>query len=584
MKFRKVARTMSKLEQTSKQTGMIDALADLFQNIPKEDIARVCYYLLGQIAPGYQDIDLGVGESTIQEAISLASGKEAGKVKDRASDLGDLGDVAEAMISKDRGKFSDYFKSNGELTVEEVDRALKKIATASGSGSHEVKTKTLAGLLASADDLSRRYLGRLAGGTMRLGAGDMTILDGLAQAFLGSKEKRPELEDAYNMCSDVGHVAEVLARSGMSGVKHIRIALNRPLRPMLAQRVSQISQIREKIGSEEISAEEKYDGQRIQAHKDGDDVRLFSRRLDDITHQFPDVVENVRRHVRAEKAILDGEAAAYDFDEDTYYPFQKLMQRRRKYDVEEYASEIPVKYMVFDLLYLAGKSLLKRPYQDRRKAVEDNIKSRKYIAPASRLVSENLDEIEDFFQDCLERDLEGIICKSCAEDAYYRAGAREWSWIKWKPSYAEELSDTFDLVIIGGYAGKGSRAGTYGSLLCASYNEDKDVFQTVCKLGSGFSDEQLENLPDKFKDLKVGQRPARVEATNDVEPDDWFKPQIVAEILASEITRSPVHTCAQDQSGEGLALRFPRFKRFRSNKLPDQATHSSEIVQMFKAS
>jgi DNA ligase-1 len=200
------------------------------------------------------------------------------------------------------------------------------------------------------------------------------------------------------------------------------------------------------------------------------------------------------------------------------------------------------------------------------------------------VVSASLDEIESFFQDCLARNLEGVVCKSCADDAGYHAGAREWSWIKWKPSYAQELRDTFDLVIVGAYAGKGSRAGTYGSLLCAAYNEEKDVFQTVCKLGSGFSDKELEALPDKLEDLEADKRPARVEALSDVEPDHWFTPQIVAEVLASEITKSPVHTCAQDQLDQGLALRFPRFQRWRSEKAADQATHTSEILQMYRDS
>jgi len=584
MRFAKVAETMERLERTSKQTEMIDLLSELFKEATDENIAHVCYYLLGQIAAGYKDLTLGVGEKTIQQAIALASAKDVDKVEDRTVALGDLGDVAEEMVKQDENPYSEFFEAEGELTVEDVGRALKMIAAASGSGSQETKTKTLAALFAEADDLERRYLGRLAAGTMRLGVGDMTVLDGLAVAFLGSKDKRDPLERAYNMCSDVGHVAEVLVRSGLDGVKRIRIAMNRPLRPMLAQRVSKLSQIKEKIASEEIAAEEKYDGQRIQAHKNGDDVKLFSRRLEDITYQYPDIAENVRKHVEAEKAILDGEAVAYNFEEDTYYPFQKLMHRRRKYKVEEYAQEVPVKYMVFDLLYLVGSSYLAQPYPERREAVEDVVKDRKYIASAGRVVSASLDEIEDFFQDCLARNLEGIICKSCAEDATYEAGAREWAWIKWKPSYATKLHDTFDLVVVGAYAGQGSRAGMYGSLLCGAYNEEKDVFQTVCKLGSGFSDEELQNLPDKFEDLRVDKRPARVQATDDVEPDHWFAPQIVAEVLASEITQSPVHTCAQEQLGKGLALRFPRFQRWRSEKAADQATHTSEVRQMYESS
>lgn len=582
MRFAKVAEAMERLEETSKRTEMIEVLAGLFEESAEDDIDHVCYYLLGEIAAGYTGLTLGVGETMIQKAISLVSGEDIDQVAGTAEAQGDLGDVAEELVHGGENPYSSYFAAADELTVEDVDRALMKIATAGGSGSQETKIKTLAALFAEADDRERRYLGRLAAGTMRLGVGDMTVLDGLATAFLGSKEKRDPLEHAYDMCSDVGHVAEVLMRSGLSGVKRIRIAMNRPLRPMLAQRVSKMSEIKEKIASEEISAEEKYDGQRIQAHKDGEDVKLFSRRLEDITYQYPDVVKSVRKHVKPDTVILDGEAVAYNFDEDTYEPFQTLMHRRRKYDSEEYAEEVPVKYTVFDLLYEGGNSYLSRGYPERREAVEAFVEDEKRIAPAGRLVSESLDEIEDFFQDCLSRDLEGIVCKSCAEGATYEAGAREWTWIKWKPSYAQELHDTLDLVVVGAYAGKGSRSGTYGSLLCACYNKDEDVFQTVCKLGSGFTDEELGNLQGKFEDLKVDKRPARVEASDDVEPDQWFAPQIVAEVLASEITQSPVHTCAQEQLQKGLALRFPRFQRWRAEKGPDLATHTREIVEMYE--
>jgi DNA ligase-1 len=386
------------------------------------------------------------------------------------------------------------------------------------------------------------------------------------------------------MCSDVGHVAEVLVRSGLDGVKRIRIAMDRPLRPMLCQRVHKMSEIKEKIESDEIAAEEKYDGQRIQAHKDGDEVKLYSRRLEDITHQYPDVVESVKKHAKADKVILDGEGVAYNPDKNTYGSFQSLMHRRRKYDVEEYSEKVPVRYMVFDLLYLEGSSYLSHSYPERRKAIEDEVESGDGIAIAGRKVSSSLDEIEDFFQDCLERGLEGVVCKSCAKDSVYQAGAREWEWIKWKPSYAKNIQDTFDLVVVGAYDGKGGRSGTYGSLLCACYNDERDEFQTVTKVGSGYTDKVLNSLPDKFADLEVDKKPARVEATDKIEPDHWFTPKFVMEVLASEITQSPTHSCGIHQLDKPLALRFPRFKRWREEKAPNQATHTSEIIQMYKGS
>lgn len=561
---------------------MIELLAMLDKEATEENIDQVCYFVLGNIAAGYKDVQLGMGDERVKAAIALAADVKKDAVEEEMKEVGDLGQVAYKLVEGEERKFREFFEHRGKLTIEDVHAALMKIATASGAGSQEVKKKTLAALLSAASPDERRYIVRLAAGEMRLGVGDMTVLDGLALAFLGSKRKRPPLEQAYNVCSDIGYVAKILVRSGIEGVKRIRIALNRPIRPMLAQRISEMSAIRQKIESEIIAVEEKYDGERIQAHKEGDRVKLFSRRLTDVSDQFPDVAENVRESIAAQKAILDGEVVAYDFDGNKFYPFQKLMQRRRKYDVEEYAEKIPVKYMLFDILYVNGHSFMRKDYPTRRAKLEQIATNEKYLAITDRITSSELDAVDEYFQDCLERGLEGVVCKSCAEDSYYRAGAREWLWIKWKESYASDLSDTVDLVVVGAYAGKGRRGGTYGALLCASYNHDEDTYQTACKLGSGFSDEQLEALPHKLEDARGEKKIPRLAVTKTMEPDYWFAPKYVLEVLASEITESPTHTCNWDEEQKrGLALRFPRFKRWRPEKSPEQSTTVQEIASMF---
>ena len=581
MKFSRLAEAFEKLENTSSQNAMVNTLVELFREATMSDIDKICYFTLGEIAAGYNNVRLGIGDEMAKSAIALAADIDKQKVEEEMKKIGDLGEVAYELVRGKERKFEEYFRFGDELSVEDVHRGLMKIATASGSGSQEVKKKTLAAMLAGAASEERRYLVRLATREMRLGVGDMTLLDALATAFLGSKEKRLDLEHAYNICSYIGYLAKVLAKSGLKGVKRIRIVLNRPIRPMLAQRVSKMSEIIEKIGSEVVAAEEKYDGERIQAHKDGAKVKLFSRRLTDVTNQFPEVVENVGKHIKAEKAILDGEVLAYDFDKDVFYPFQKLMQRRRKYRVEEYAERIPVKYMLFDVLYVNGKSCMAKSYPERRKKLEQVAENEKYIAITDQVTSSELDEIDEFFQDCIERGLEGVVCKSCADDSYYRAGAREWIWIKWKASYATELSDTLDLVVVGAYAGKGKRGGIYGSLLCAAYNHDEDIFQTVCKLGTGFSDKQLEHLPEKLKDATTDKKSARVMVTKEMKPDYWFAPKYVLEVRGSEITESPVHTCNwNEEEKRGLALRFPRFERWRLEKSSEQTTTVQEIVSM----
>ncbi|MGZ7159733.1 MAG: ATP-dependent DNA ligase [Methanobacterium sp.] len=583
MNFEDFTRTLEKIENTTSQNEMVAILSRLFQNVETEEIDKVCYLVLGRVAPGYEDINLGLSEKTVQAAISLATSTPKSEVEEETRNLGDIGEVASKMIKTNENPFQEYFDHAGELTVEDIFDGLRKIASISGKGSVEVKKKTLASMLIEADETGRKYIARLAEGTMRLGAGDMTILNALSVSFFGSKRERPVLENAYNISSDIGLIAKVLKTRGLNGVKEIEISIKRPIKAMLAQRVSNFEDIKEKIKSKDISAEEKFDGERIQAHKDGSNVKLYSRRLTDITHQFPDLVENINIYVNAKKVILDGEAMAYDFENNIFGSFQILMQRRRKYDVKEYRKKIPVRYMLFDVLYVDGESFMHKSYPERRGKLETLVDESKYIALANRKISSNMDIIDDFFQECINKNLEGIVCKSCAEDSYYRAGGRDYTWIKWKKEYITKLTDTFDLVIIGAYSGRGRRSGTYGALLCAAYNHDEDTFETVTKLGTGFSDEQLADMPDKLADAKVNKIPARAVVTKEMNPDFWFTPKYVVEVLGSEITKSPVHTCNWDEEEkQGLALRFPRFIRWREEKSPEQATTSEEILDMYK--
>ncbi|MBD3229119.1 MAG: ATP-dependent DNA ligase [Candidatus Lokiarchaeota archaeon] len=582
MNFSELVAFFKKLGETSSRNSMIDLLAELFNRTSINEIDKICYFLLGELDAEYKHIKLGMGDKMVIEAISYAGDLNKNFIEEKFKEMGDLGNVAEVTLEDVGQKFQDFFQTSEKLTVLDVYDGLLKIANASGSGSVEIKEKILSAMLSVASPKERKYLIRMVLGDMRLGLGTATILDGLSTAIFGSKDKRPELEHAFNVSSDIGYVAKVLLEDGLNGVKNIKISLKRPIKPMLAQRVSKMNDILEKIDSDEISVEQKYDGERIQIHKNGDDIKLFSRRLTDITKQFPDIIKNVKKFIKPEKIIIDGEAVAYDFENDEYEPFQKLMQRRRKYDVKEYADKIPVKYILFDLLYLEGKSYLKRSYPERRNELEKTIKKNEYLQVASRKVCKNLDEIDDYFQHSINLGLEGVLCKSCSDDSYYRAGAREWLWIKWKTDYAAKLSDTLDLVVIGAYAGKGKRGGTYGALLCAAYNKDKDIYQTVTKLGTGFTDEQLDNLINKLKDAKSENQPARVQVTKDMVPDFWFVPKYVLEVNGAEITESPTHTCNwNDKSEKGLALRFPRFERWRGDKKADDATSVGEILKMY---
>jgi DNA ligase-1 len=567
MKFSRLADVFEELEKTSSGNRMREILARFFKKCPKDEIGEISYLLLGTIASKFEDIDMGMAEKMVLKSIALDSGKEDTDVKKVFKKKGDVGLTAEELTTRARGK----------LSVDDVFKGLWRIAKASGAGSQDVKIKTLAGLLKKASPKEARYISRLVLGTLRLGASDMTILDALAIAFTGTKANKERLEDAYNTNPDIGVIAKTVAKKGLKGISAAGVKF-RPIQSMLCQRIPIISDVEKKMDWP-VAVEEKYDGLRIQAHASKGRIVLYSRRLENITEQYPDVVEAVKRQVKAKEFITDGEVVAVD-KKGNSLSFQFLMQRKRKYRVEEYVKKIPVCYFVFDLIYLNGKSFLKKPYTERHKALKKIVRQTGRLQMVGRDVCKDIACVEKFFNKSLSHGNEGVLIKSMSKNSVYQPGTRGWLWIKWKPEYTKKLADTFDLVVVGAFAGRGKRAGTYGALLCAAYNKKKDEFETFCKLGSGFTDKMLAELPRKFSRYRKPAKPARVRVNKNMKPDIWFNPEIVVEVLGAEITRSPLHTAAVEK-GKGLALRFPRFKRFRDDKKPEQATNVKEILGMF---
>ncbi|MBW2980157.1 ATP-dependent DNA ligase [Candidatus Woesearchaeota archaeon] len=569
MKFLDLVKVYEQLEATSSGNKLREILSDFFKKVPKQEIEKVTYMTLGTIASDFEDINLGMADKMVVRAIANAVGKDNAEVKQIFKAEGDVGKTAEKTVA---GK-------TAKLQIDEVFNGLHKIASASGSGSQDVKVTTLANLLKKATPKEARYLARIVLGTLRMGVGDMTVLDALSITFTGTKANKPRLEHAFNICPDVGIIAKTIASKGLKGIDKIGVAVGRPIKMMLAQRVTDIETIKEKMPSG-IAAEEKYDGERIQAHFSKGKLVLFSRRMEDITNQFPDVCKQIKANLKAKEFVVEGEAVAID-EKGNLLPFQRLMQRRRKYDVEAYVKKIPVCIYLFDLLYLNSRSYIREDYPKRHKALEKIAKKEtKNLQIAKRIVCDDIECIEEFFNKSLQRGCEGIIAKSTAGDSVYKTGMRGWLWIKWKREYSTELADTFDLVVVGAFAGRGRRAGTYGALLCAAYNKKTDSFETVCKLGSGFTDEHLAKLPKRFKKYLMNKKPARAVINKAMKPDYWFEPKIVVEVLGAELTRSPIHSCSEKQ-GKGLALRFPRFKRYREDKKPEQATTTKEILALY---
>ena len=578
MRYAIIAEAYKKIESTTKRLEMTDLLVDLLKNTPKEIIDRVVYLTQGKIHPDFVGLEIGIAEKLAIKTLARASGRKEGEIEGDLKESGDIGETAQKFIASKRQVT--FFQQ--PLTVQKVYETLDKMARASGSGAVDLKISYLAGLLAGATPKEAKYIMRTVTGNLRLGIADMTVLDALAIAYGGGKEARELIERAYNISSDLGRVAKNVAEKGLKGIKKFQVLVGEPIRPMLAERLSSPEEILEKLGGRCI-AEYKYDGERIQAHKKGDEVLLFSRRLENISDQYPDAVELVKRHVAAKDAILEAECVAMDLETGEMRPFQELMHRRRKYGIQKAMEEYPVSLFMFDALYIDGNDLTLEPYPIRRKALEKAIEKSSKVEIAKCLITSDAKELEKFFLEAIENGCEGLVCKSVAENSVYQAGARGWLWIKYKRDYKSEMTDTVDLVVVGAFHGRGKRAGTYGALLLAAYNSENDIFETVTKCGTGFTDEDLDKLPEMMKKHVIPHKHPRVKSL--IEADVFFEPKMVIEVLGAEITLSPIHTCAMDaiRKGSGLAIRFPRFTgNYRLDKAAEDATTTEEMVKMYQ--
>jgi DNA ligase-1 len=575
MLFREVVDYYEQLEATTKRLEMTDILAALLSMTPPAEIDKVVYMTLGELYPAYVGLELGVAEKLAARAIRQVSGAGEKELNELFSRHGDLGTVAELLL-RTKEQTTLFVQ---ELTVEEVYGSLEKIAKASGPGAVDVKTAVLSKLLAMATPVEAKHIVRIVTGKMRLGVADMTVLDALAKAFGGDREV---YERAYNLSSDIGLVAKTAAVEGVEGVSKFRVRVGIPVRCMLAERLSSAVEILEKMDGVGFT-EYKYDGERMQIHKAGEKVWIFSRRQENITQQYPDVVEAVEKYVKAAEAILECEAVPLDPDTGETLPFQELMHRKRKKEIERAAEEYPVALYFFDILYVDGEDMTTKPFLERRKMLEKVIVEDERVKHSTGLLTHSPEEVEKIFAEAVEAGCEGVIVKSVGEDSVYRAGARGWQWIKFKRDYRSEMIDTVDLVVVGAFHGRGRRRGKFGALLTAVYNEERDVFQTVCKVGSGFKDEDLESFTEMINQLKIPHKHARVESL--MTPDVWVEPSIVLEIIGAEVTLSPVHTCAWGvlKEGYGLGIRFPRYTgRLRTDKKPEDATTDREIVEIYR--
>jgi DNA ligase-1 len=401
----------------------------------------------------------------------------------------------------------------------------------------------------------------------------------LASSF-ADKSDRPEIERAFNVTCDMGLVAETLASGGMDAVRNVTVTVGNPIKVMLAERLPSLAEVMERMEGK-CAMEYKYDGIRVQAHISKDNVKLYSRRLEDLTKNFPDIASSLKNALNGNEAIVEGECVSVG-EGEKMLPFQEVTHRRRKHGMENAVKDYPVKIFLFDILHKDGNDTTSMPYIERRERLASAFGDAGNIAMSNMRIVTSVQEADEFFGEALSAGCEGIMAKSVSDASVYRAGSRGFLWIKYKKDYHTDTIDTYDLAVVGAFYGMGKRKGKYGALLMASYDTEMQTYVTICKLGTGFDDAFLDSMPELLDRYKTDRRPAVVDSK--MVPDVWFVPSVVLEVTGAELSLSPIHTTAAGVFKEdaGLGLRFPRFTgRVRNDKSSEASTSVIEIIELY---
>lgn len=598
MKFGTIAHAFETIESQSSRLAMTESLANLFKQASPEDIQELCYLALGTLNPPYISTQFALAQKSMIKIVAQLLGKSDAEVQKELHVVGDLGELVAGYELK---------ISASSLTLGQVYKTLVAIEKISGTGSQEKKAQAVSELFDQLDVICAKYVIRIILGTLRLGFSDMTVLDALSWMETGDKSLRAELEEAYNNCADIGLIARILKKDGVPAIKDMHIHLGIPIRPAAAERLPSAQAIIEKIGP--CAAQPKLDGFRLQVHIDNTGpkplIHFFSRNLIDMSAMFPDLVA-VCQYLPVKTLIADGEAIVYDPNTHTYLSFQETVKRKRKHGIDQIVSELPLQLNLFDIMYLDGKSLLNEPQLTRR-ALLKNIfagykeKAKKHVHTQQlglftehkhvdthheqtlqvidEVMVSTAQELEHYFLQEIAEGLEGVVVKKT--DSRYQAGKRNFNWIKLKYQASDKLEDTLDVVILGYYPGRGKRAAFgIGAFLVGVYNKELDCYQTVAKIGTGLSDQAWIDLKKQCDAHAVMHQPKEVMCAKELYPAVWVAPTIVCEVLADEITFSPLHTAGKTTEHVGLALRFPRFVKYRPDKDATQTTSVTELLHL----
>lgn len=575
MEFHKLATYFDALEQTSGRLDMTHLLAKLFAESSPAEANHIAQFSLGQLNPPYVGTQFNMAEKTIVSVISRLTGADISEVQKEAKKVGDLG----ILIGQ-----GGWRKKGEGLSVIDVYHALLRIEKISGTGSQEEKEQALIDLLQQLDPLSAKFVVRIIVGKLRLGFSDMTIVDALSWMEAGDKSLRAVIEDAYNVCADIGFIAQVLKRDGIAAIEHMHVQIGIPIRPAAAERLPTARAIIEKIGH--CIAQPKLDGFRLQIHLDKTkkkpEVHFFSRNLIDMSYMFPDLAAAVEK-LPVKTLICEGEAIVYDQYTGTFLPFQETVKRKRKHGIEQAISEYPLQVYLFDVLYLDGEDLMGESHAQRRKALKELCSH--FDSNVVRMIDEvdirTPEQLEEYFLQNISAGLEGLVVKKI--DSIYQPGKRNFNWIKLKRQEEGHLEDTLDCVVLGYYAGEGKRAQFgIGAFLVGVYNPREDRFETVAKIGTGLKDADWIALKKKCDAIAVSAKPKNVVCDKSLAPDVWCTPEIVCMVRADEITLSPVHVAGKAHDKPGYALRFPRFMGYREDKSANEATTPAEVKRLYE--
>ena len=576
MKFSIISDAFQKMEGTSKRLELTDILVELIKEIPKEIISNAVYLIQGKLRPNFEGVELGIAEKLVMKSMSKSSGIPLKKIEDDYNKGGDLGQTAENVLQQ---KIQTTFVSE-TITLEKVYETLFKIAKLEGKGSQEMKIRYVSSILNDATPQEAKFILKILLGTLRLGIAENTVMDALAIAFTGKKENREIIENAYNVSSDLGKVAEIVSDGGIEQIKKFQIKLFSPIRPMLADRIkSGVDTVKKFQG--DFAAEYKLDGERAQIHKQKNTIVIFSRSLENITSYYPDIVEKISKLIISEDVILEAEIVAMNSNSGNFLPFQELMHRRRKYEINEAVVKYPITVNFFDVLFSNGKNCMEMEYAERRKLLEKIIIEDDFSRLIQMSIINSEEQVLEVLENSINSGCEGLMLKQL--NSTYRAGIRGSNWLKLKREYQNDLGDSLDLVVVGAFFGKGRRTGKYGTLLVATYNDEEDTFPSICKVGTGFTDERLDQLYQILSSKVTLKKNPRI--VSEMEANVWFEPELVIEIVASEITLSPIHKTAIGKIKEdtGLALRFPKFTgKIRTEKNSEDASTDEEVIALYK--